>query len=314
MGNNIIFMGTPDFAVKSLDFLLRNDINISCVITSPDKRSGRGLKISKSEVKTYSELNNIKVLQPDNLSDPNFIKQIKKVNPILIVVVAFKKLPSILYKIPKHGAINLHASLLPDYRGAAPINWCLMNNETFTGVSIIKINEKIDYGNILMQEKVLIDQYEDFETLKNKLSVIGSQILFKTIDLIIQKKIEGKKQVISKNDKQAPKLTSKNTRIDWESSIDSIIGKIRGLTPKPGAWTILFNGKNQIRMKILKARPVNYSMSNSNNILLIQDRKISISTQNGEIECEIIQLENKKAMTAKDILNGYKFSSNCYVK
>jgi methionyl-tRNA formyltransferase len=314
MGNNIIFMGTPDFAVKSLDFLLRNDINISCVITSPDKRSGRGLKISKSEVKTYSELNNIKVLQPDNLSDPNFIKQIKKVNPILIVVVAFKKLPSILYKIPKHGAINLHASLLPDYRGAAPINWCLMNNETSTGVSIIKINEKIDYGNILMQEKVLIDKHEDFETLKNKLSSIGSEILFKTIDLIIQNKIEGKKQVISKNDKQAPKLTSKNTRIDWESSIDSIIGKIRGLTPKPGAWTILFNGKNQIRMKILKARPVNYSMSNSNNILLIQDRKISISTQNGEIECEIIQLENKKAMTAKDILNGYKFSSNCYVK
>ena len=307
-------MGTPDFAVKSLDFLLRNDINISCVITSPDKRSGRGLKISKSEVKTYSELNNIKVLQPDNLSDPNFIKQIKKLNPILIVVVAFKKLPSILYKIPKHGAINLHASLLPDYRGAAPINWCLMNNETSTGVSIIKINEKIDYGNILMQEKVLIDKHEDFETLKNKLSSIGSQILFKTINLIIQNKIEGKKQVISKNDKQAPKLTSKNTRIDWESSIDSIIGKIRGLTPKPGAWTILFNGKNQIRMKILKARPVNYSMSNSNNILLIQDRKISISTQNGEIECEIIQLENKKAMTAKDILNGYKFSSNCYVK
>ncbi|MBC8301425.1 MAG: methionyl-tRNA formyltransferase [Pelagibacterales bacterium] len=314
MGNNIIFMGTPDFAVKSLDFLLRNDINISCVITSPDKRSGRGLKISKSEVKKYSELNNIKVLQPDNLSDPNFIKQIKKVNPILIVVVAFKKLPSILYKIPKHGAINLHASLLPDYRGAAPINWCLMNNETSTGVSIIKINEKIDYGNILMQEKVLIDKHEDFETLKNKLSSIGSEILFKTIDLIIQNKIEGKKQVISKNDKQAPKLTSKNTRIDWESSIDSIIGKIRGLTPKPGAWTILFNGKNQIRMKIIKARPVNYSMSNSNNILLIQDRKISISTQNGEIECEIIQLENKKAMTAKDILNGYKFSSNCYVK
>ena len=314
MGNNIIFMGTPDFAVKSLDFLLRNNINISCVITSPDKRSGRGLKISESEVKTYSELNNIKVLQPDNLNDPNFIKQIKKVNPILIVVVAFKKLPSILYKIPKHGAINLHASLLPDYRGAAPINWCLMNNETFTGVSIIKINEKIDYGNILMQEKVLIDKHEDFETLKNKLSSIGSEILFKTIDLIIQNKIEGKKQVISKNDKQAPKLTSKNTRIDWESSIDSIIGKIRGLSPKPGAWTILFNGKNQIRMKILKARPVNYSMSNSNNILLIQDRKISISTQNGEIECEIIQLENKKAMTAKDILNGYKFSSNCYVK
>jgi len=314
MKNNIIFMGTPDFAVKSLDFLLKNNINISHVITSPDKKSGRGLKMSKSEVKRYSELKNIKLLQPENLSDPGFIKQIKKINPTLIVVVAFKKLPSILFEIPKYGAINLHASLLPDYRGAAPINWCLINNEAYTGVSIIEINEKIDYGNILMQEKVLIDKDEDFETLKNKLSLIGSKILYKTINLIFKNEIKSKKQVISKNDKQAPKLTSMNTRIDWESPIDSIIGKIKGLAPKPGSWTILFNGENQIRMKILKARPVNYSKTNSDNILLIRDKKIFISTRNGEIECDIIQLENRKAMTAKDMLNGYKFSSNCYVK
>ena len=307
-------MGTPDFAVKSLDFLLKKNINISHVITSPDKKSGRGLKMSKSEVKRYSELKNIKLLQPENLSDPGFIKQIKKINPTLIVVVAFKKLPSILFEIPKYGAINLHASLLPDYRGAAPINWCLINNEAYTGVSIIEINEKIDYGNILMQEKVLIDKDEDFETLKNKLSLIGSKILYKTINLIFKNKIKSKKQVISKNDKQAPKLTSMNTRIDWESPIDSIIGKIKGLAPKPGSWTILFNGENQIRMKILKARPVNYSKTNSDNILLIRDKKIFISTRNGEIECDIIQLENRKAMTAKDMLNGYKFSSNCYVK
>ena len=307
-------MGTPDFAVKSLDFLLKNNINISHVITSPDKKSGRGLKMSKSEVKRYSELKNIKLLQPENLSDPDFIKQIKKINPTLIVVVAFKKLPSILFEIPKYGAINLHASLLPDYRGAAPINWCLINNEAYTGVSIIEINEKIDYGNILMQEKVLIDKDEDFETLKNKLSSIGSKILHKTINLIFKNKIKSKKQVISKNDKQAPKLTSMNTRIDWDSPIDSIIAKIKGLAPKPGSWTILFNGENQIRMKILKARPVNYSKTNSDNILLIRDKKIFISTRNGEIECDIIQLENRKAMTAKDMLNGYKFSSNCYVK
>ncbi len=307
-------MGTPDFAVKSLDFLLKNNINISHVITSPDKKSGRGLKMSKSEVKKYSELKNIKLLQPENLSDPDFIKQIKKINPTLIVVVAFKKLPRILFEIPKYGTINLHASLLPDYRGAAPINWCLINNETYTGVSIIEINEKIDYGNILMQEKVLIDKDEDFETLKNKLSSIGSKILYKTINLIFKNKIKSKKQVISKNDKQAPKLTSMNTRIDWESPIDSIIGKIKGLAPKPGSWTILFNGENQIRMKILKARAVNYSKTNSKNILLIRDKKIFISTRNGEIECDIIQLENKKVMTAKDMVNGYSFSSNCFVK
>ena len=313
MENNIIFMGTPDFAVKSLDFLRKRNININYVVTSPDKRSGRGLKISKSQVKIYSELNNIKLFQPENLSDPDFIDQIKKINPILIIVVAFRKLPNILFEIPKHGTINLHASLLPDYRGAAPINWCLINNETYTGVTIIKINKKIDCGDILMQEKVLIDKDEDFETLKNKLSSIGSQILYKTIDLIIKGNIQGRQQLISEDDKQAPKLTANNTRIDWETSIDSILGKIRGLTPRPGAWTILFNGKNQVRMKILKARLINFSKGESKNILLIQDKKIYISTRNGKIECEIIQLENKKAMVAKDLLNGYNFSSNCYV-
>ncbi len=314
MSNNIIFMGTPDFAVKSLDFLLKKNLNISFVVTSPDKKSGRGLKINKPEVKKYSELNNIKVLQPDNLSDRSFINQIKSINPILIVVVAFKKLPSILYQIPKYGTINLHASLLPDYRGAAPINWCLMNNETHTGVSIIKINEKIDYGDILMQKKVLIDKNDDFETLKDKLSVIGSRILYKTIVLILKNQIQGKKQVISKNDKLAPKLNTKNTRIDWDDSIDLIIGKIKGLNPKPGAWTILLNGDDQVRMKIFKARLINYSKSNSKNILSVRDKKIFISTRNGEIECEIIQLENKKSMIAKDLINGYKFSSNCYLK
>jgi len=314
MSNEIIFMGTPDFAVKSLDSLLKKNLNISCVVTSPDKRSGRGLKIGESEVKRYSELNNIRLLQPDNLSDPSFINQIKKINPVLIVVVAFKKLPSILYEIPKYGTINLHASLLPNYRGAAPINWCLINNETYTGVSIIKINEKIDYGDILMQKKVLIDKNDDFETLKDKLSVIGSRILYKTIVLILKNQIQGKKQVISKNDKLAPKLNTKNTRIDWDDSIDLIIGKIKGLNPKPGAWTILLNGDDQLRIKIFKARPINYSKSNSKNILSVRDKKIFISTRNGEIECEIIQLENKKSMIAKDLLNGYKFSSNCHVK
>ena len=314
MSNEIIFMGTTDFAVKSLDSLLKKNLNISCVVTSPDKRSGRGLKIGESEVKRYSELNNIRLLQPDNLSDPSFINQIKKINPVLIVVVAFKKLPSILYEIPKYGTINLHASLLPNYRGAAPINWCLINNETYTGVSIIKINEKIDHGDILMQKKVLIDKNDDFETLKDKLSVIGSRILYKTIVLILKNQIQGKKQVISKNDKLAPKLNTKNTRIDWDDSIDLIIGKIKGLNPKPGAWTILLNGDDKVRMKIFKARTINYSKSNSKNILSVRDKKIFISTRNGEIECEIIQLENKKSMIAKDLLNGYKFSSNCHVK
>ena len=248
----IIFFGTPSFAVDSLHEIQLN-YNIGFVVTTPDKKSGRGQKINESEVKQYAKKNNIKILQPENLNDKEFINQIEGIQPDLIIVVAFRKLPFEIFSIPKYGTINLHASLLPNYRGAAPINWCLINNEKKTGVTTFYINERIDQGDILLKEEIIISDEDDFGSLYIKLSSIGSKLLVKTINGIITNTLEASKQIIDENIKIAPKLSKENTRIDWNKPTEEILGKIRGLSPIPGAWTILKNGDSEIRMKILKA-------------------------------------------------------------
>ena len=176
----LIFFGTPEFAVVSLHEINSN-YKVDFVVTSPDKKSGRGQKIRQSEVKKYAADNNIKILQPDNLNDKEFVNQVKEINPDLIIVVAFRKIPTEIFSIPKYGTINLHASLLPNYRGAAPINWCLINNEVKTGVTTFFINEKIDRGDILLKEEVNISDMDNFGSLYNKLSSVGSKLLIKTI-------------------------------------------------------------------------------------------------------------------------------------
>ena len=254
----IIFFGTPDFALKSLE-LINSHCDILCVVTSQDKKSGRGLRIHQSEVKKFSIINNILIKQPEDLKNIDFINQIKSMNADLFIVVAFRKIPKEVYSIPKLGTINLHASLLPDYRGAAPINWALINNEKVTGVTTFFINEKIDHGDIISKKEVLIDNDDDYKSLYKKLSIIGSNLLLETIMIVFK----GKFQIISQskvnNKKKAPKLNSENTRINWEDNTERILGMIRGLSPSPGSWTILKNGDNEVRMKIIKA---NFSRNN----------------------------------------------------
>ena len=254
----IIFFGTPDFALKSLE-LINSHCDILCVVTSQDKKSGRGLRIHQSEVKKFSIINNILIKQPEDLKNIDFINQIKSMNADLFIVVAFRKIPKEVYSIPKLGTINLHASLLPDYRGAAPINWALINNEKVTGVTTFFINEKIDHGDIISKKEVLIDNDDDYKSLYRKLSIIGSNLLLETIMIVFK----GKFQIISQskvnNKKKAPKLNSENTRINWEDNTERILGMIRGLSPSPGSWTILKNGDNEVRMKIIKA---NFSKNN----------------------------------------------------
>ena len=248
----IIFFGTPDFALKSLE-LINFHCNILCVVTSQDKKSGRGLGIHQSEVKKFSIINNLLIKQPEDLKNIDFINQIKSMNADLFIVVAFRKIPKEVYSIPKLGTINLHASLLPDYRGAAPINWALINNEKVTGVTTFFINEKIDHGDIISKKEVLIDNDDDYKSLYRKLSIIGSNLLLETIMIVFK----GKFQIISQskvnNKKKAPKLNSENTRINWKDNTEKILGMIRGLSPSPGSWTILKNGDNEVRMKIIKA-------------------------------------------------------------
>ena len=310
----IIFFGTPDFALKSLE-LINSHCDILCVVTSQDKKSGRGLRIHQSEVKKFSIINNILIKQPEDLKNIDFINQIKSMNADLFIVVAFRKIPKEVYSIPKLGTINLHASLLPDYRGAAPINWALINNEKVTGVTTFFINEKIDHGDIISKKEVLIDNDDDYKSLYRKLSIIGSNLLLETIMIVFK----GKFQIISQskvnNKKKAPKLNSENTRINWEDNTEKILGMIRGLSPSPGSWTILKNGENEVRMKIIKANFYRNNLLDKKNLgkLSIVDNNIYINTKGGQINCSIVQIENKKEMSAKDLLNGYQIHENSYV-
>ena len=310
----IIFFGPPDFALKSLE-LINSHCDILCVVTSQDKKSGRGLRIHQSEVKKFSIINNILIKQPEDLKNIDFINQIKSMNADLFIVVAFRKIPKEVYSIPKLGTINLHASLLPDYRGAAPINWALINNEKVTGVTTFFINEKIDHGDIISKKEVLIDNDDDYKSLYRKLSIIGSNLLLETIMIVFK----GKFQIISQskvnNKKKAPKLNSENTRINWEDNTERILGMIRGLSPSPGSWTILKNGDNEVRMKIIKANFSRNNLLDKKNLgkLSIVGNNIYINTKGGQINCTIVQIENKKEMSAKDLLNGYQIHENSYV-
>lgn len=309
----IIFFGTPSFAVDSLNEVNLN-YNVECVVTSPDKKSGRGQKINESEVKQYAKEKNIKILQPENLSNKEFINQIEIIQPDLIIVVAFKKLPIEIFSIPKYGAINLHASLLPNYRGAAPINWCLINNEKKTGVTTFYINESIDQGDILLKEEIIISDEDDFGSLYLKLSSIGSKLLVKTINGVATNTLKASKQVlIAKNLKIAPKLSKENTRINWNKPANEIVGKIRGLSPTPGAWTILKNGDNEIRMKVLKAEILNKILNKKVGEILIHNREFHVYSKDSIINCILIQFENKIVMNAKDLINGLKLDENSLI-
>ena len=308
----IIFFGTPEFAVVSLREINLN-YKVDCVVTSPDRKSGRGQKIRQSEVKKYAADNNIKILQPDNLNDKEFVNQVKEINPDIIIVVAFRKIPTEIFSIPKYGTINLHASLLPNYRGAAPINWCLINNEVKTGVTTFFINEKIDRGDILLKEEVNISDMDNFGSLYNKLSSVGSRLLIRTIKGVLSNSLKPSKQNFDENLKIAPKLSKENTRIDWNKSQKEIIGLIRGLSPKPGAWTILKNGNKEMRMKILEAKKADGFSPKKVGKFLIINGEIHINTGVDAINCSYIQLENKKVMNAKELINGLKIHENSQV-
>ena len=314
MKKKIIFFGTPSFAVTSLD-KINSKFIVDYVVTSPDKRSGRGQKLNESDVKKYTLKNKIKTLQPSNLMDEEFINQIKGLKPDLIIVVAFRKLPAEVFNIPRHGTINLHASLLPNYRGAAPINWCLMNGEIKTGVTTFYINEKIDQGDILLQKEIMIKNEDDFGSLYNKLSEVGAELVVKTVEGIFNNSLKPIKQNFIDDLKLAPKLNSENTRINWSRSTNDIIGQIKGLSPKPGAWTMIKNGENRFRLKILKAVKKKEPLlkNNLNGKIVINNGELRIYNEDGAINCSVIQLENKREMTSKELLNGLKFDENSHV-
>ena len=308
----ILFFGTPSFAKTCLEELIIKEYEICGVITIPDKKSGRGLKLKKSIVKVFSEENKLKIFQPENLKNKKFLKEIKELKADIGVVVAFRKIPKELWEIPNFGTFNLHASLLPNYRGAAPINWSIIFNEKFTGVTTFLINDNIDSGDLLLQEKISIDHNENAGSLHDKLAIIGKNIIIKTIDLF-PLKFKPKKQIIIGNENIAPKLTRENTKIDWSNTLEDIYNKIRGLSPSPGAWTFLVSGKENIIFKIFKASTEPLIDENADNEIIIIKKNLFVKHSDGLLKLEIVQLPNKKIMQTSSLLNGFSFKSGSKV-
>ena len=228
-------MGTPDFAIPSLDSLYKSHHNLCCVVTSPNKKQGRGLKVVYSPVKNYCLKNNIKVVQPENFHSQEFLNEIIGYKPDIIVVVAFKILPKKLWEIPKLGTINIHASILPNLRGAAPINWAIINGLKKTGLTSFFINEGMDTGDIIKIKEIKINEDDNFGSLYEKLRSLSGNFILDTIDEI--QKVNGKPQVNTKDLLTAPKLNKENTKINWLEDGKKIVKKIRGLSPVPGAWS-----------------------------------------------------------------------------
>lgn len=295
-------MGTPEFAVKSLECLVNNNHNLIGVITALDKERGRGRKIKFSPVKDYALKKEIPLFQPKNLKDQNFIDKIKNLNADLFVVVAFRMLPKEIINLPRLGCINLHASLLPEYRGAAPINWVIINGEKETGVTTFYINSKIDEGDIIDSKTIKIENDENAGSLHDKLMTTGSQLVLKSVENIFNGNLKKKKQKISKSDKLAPKISKDICIINLDESADNIVRLVNGLSPYPGA-RIIFKNKNY---KILKAIKSNTYHNNRKQMFEI-DNKIILNNNLGEsIDVLMIQVEGKKVMSSSDFIRGNK--------
>jgi len=308
----IVFMGTPIFAVEILNYLLDNKCNIVCAVTVPDKPAGRGQKKQYSPVKIDAQKKQIPVLQPQNLKDNLFVEQLKKINADVFVVVAFRVLPKIIWNLPKKGTFNLHASLLPNYRGAAPIQWAIINQEKKTGVTTFWINEKIDSGKILGQKKIKIETNETAGTLHNKLMDLGKILVLETL-FKIEKKTKAISQEWIGNEKKAPKINTLTCKINWQKSLSEIDAVIRALNPYPAAWTTIKNNNKTFRIKIHKAQP-NYHKHNYKPLKIKTDKeKLWIIHKEGMLECLQIQLPNKKVLPIKDVLNGFTFHDDAEI-
>ena len=301
-------MGTPDFAVASLESILNANYNVVGVITAPDKPAGRGRKLQESPVKKFAVSKGLKVLQPTNLKDDAFIEELKALEPNVQVVVAFRMLPKVVWDLPKFGTFNLHASLLPQYRGAAPINWAIINNETKTGVSTFFLDEKIDTGAMILQKEINIAPEESVGELHDKLMDLGSGLVVETLELIENGNLTPTPQPFNEILKDAPKLNRENTKINWDDSLDQIYNLIRGLNPYPAAWSILFNDNKEEKVKIYHCKKEAASHSLENGRILVEDKKLKVAVEGGYLIIEELQLPGKRKMDVKSLLNGYDFT------
>lgn len=302
-------MGTPDFAVASLKTLIQEKYTIVGIITAADKLAGRGRKLRQSAVKEFAMQQNLNILQPTNLKDKDFLEELKALRADLQIVVAFRMLPKEVWASPKLGTFNLHASLLPEYRGAAPINWAIINGESTTGVTTFFINEKIDTGSILMQREIKISQTASAGDLHDALMMIGSELIIDTIKYIQTDAYKLRKQPQVET-KPAPKLNKENCKIDWNDSINNIYNKIRGLSPYPCAWAVLQNNEQSVEVKIYKTKQIEENHSFEVGKILFDKKEIKIAVRNGFINILELKIAGKRKMDAKSLLNGFTFEGS----
>lgn len=303
----IVFMGTPEFAVATLRLLVENGYNVVGVVTMPDKPAGRGHKLQESDVKKYAVSQDLLVLQPEKLRDAEFSDTLKSLNADLNIVVAFRMLPEVVWDMPNYGTYNLHGSLLPQYRGAAPINWAIINGEKETGVTTFKLVHEIDSGKIAFQERVEIGDRDNAGVIHDKLMEIGAELVLKTIDAIIDESIELRKQNIDEATlKPAPKIFKETCRIDWTQSVQEINNFIRGLSPYPAAHTSLVREDESINIKIFDALPILAKHSNTIGTILQPDPSyLDIAVTDGFIRILELQVQGRKRMKTAAFLNGF---------
>ena len=301
----VVFFGTPDFARASLEAIHTSAHEVVGVVTVADKASGRGQKVHQSPVKTYAVEHDLPLFQPEKLRNEEFLSQIQSLNADIFVVVAFRMMPKVLFSMPRLGTFNLHASLLPDYRGAAPINYAVINGETKSGVTTFFINEKIDEGNILLQAETKISPEDNAGTLHDRLMEIGAKLVVETLDGLAEGKLTEIPQNQKENLKTAYKIFKEDTKIDWEKEVEVIHNFIRGMSPYPAAFTILEVGGEQKILKIFKGKFQKIEHSKENSEIEISKNEFKIYAKNGVYFPEELQLEGKKRMNLKDFLNGF---------
>ncbi len=311
----VVFMGTPEIAVASLDAILKSGFKVVGVITAPDKPAGRGRKIQHSPVKEFALEKGLFLMQPENLKNPEFQKQLKSLEPHIQVVVAFRMLPESVWALPTMGTFNMHASLLPQYRGAAPINWAIINGETQTGVTTFFLDKEIDTGNIIASVKTDIKPNDTAGTLHDKLKLLGAELVVDTLEQILKGKVETTDQAQFIDNptelKKAPKIFKEDCRINWNENARNICNLIRGLNPVPGAFCELDTGEeNRFLMKIFEALPIAREHDLGVGKLFSDNKTyIKISCKDGFVDVITMQAAGKKRMKTQDFLRGYSFSA-----
>ena len=302
-------MGTPAFAISPLQQILESEHKVVAVITAPDRKSGRGKKLTPSPIKVFCEEHDLPVLQPPNLKDPALITQLRELAPDVMVVVAFRMLPKEVWSIPPNGTFNLHASLLPKYRGAAPIHWAIINGEQQTGVTTFFINEQIDTGEIITQKSLSIGLDENTGQLSNRLEKLGATLTLETLELIATDQVNSSPQPNDIRESLAPKLTRENTQLQWDQDGEVIERHVRGLQPFPCAWTML-NNKGQLwYCKIHDVAFVKEKKHLQIGQISVENQQIMVAVPDGTIHVKRLQLPNKKPMSDKELLNGYSIDT-----